>query len=85
MNQVELETGAFTLTHSPGRAPVDTTGDLFGATPALKMKHLESFAPAMYFVLQEALELLQDGDAEPEDADQVTAKIQQIFNQIKGA
>jgi hypothetical protein len=85
MTQVELETGAFTLTHSPGRAPVDTTGDLFGATPALKMKHLESFAPAMYFALIETLELLTNPDAEPEDADQITAKIQQILNQIKGA
>jgi len=85
MNKVELETGAFGLTHSPGPALVNTTGDLFGATPALKMKHLESFAPAMYFVLQEALELLTNPEAEPEDADQITAKIQQILNQIKGA
>ena len=85
MNQIELEAGAFGLTHSPGPARVDTTGDLFGATPALKMKHLESFAPAMYFALIETLELLTNPDAEPEDADQITAKIQQILNQIKGA
>jgi len=85
MNQIELETGAFTLTHSPNAPQVDTTGDLFGATPALKMKHLESFAPAMYFALIETLELLTEPDAEPEDADQVTEKIQQIINQIKGA
>jgi hypothetical protein len=77
--------GAFTLTHSPAPSQVDTTEDLFGATPALKIKHLESFAPSMYFALIDALALLKDGDAEPEDADQITAKIQQIINQIKGA
>ena len=85
MNQIKIEAGAFTLTHSPGAPQVDTTGDLFGATPALKIKHLESFAPAMYFALIETLELLTEPDAEPEDADQVTEKIQQIINQIKGA
>ena len=85
MNQIEIEAGAFTLTHSPGAPQVDTTGDLFGATPALKMKHLESFAPAMYFALIETLELLTNPEAEPEHADEVTAKIQQILNQIKGA
>ena len=85
MNQIEIEAGAFTLTHSPSAPQVDTTGDLFGATPALKIKHLESFAPAMYFALIETLELLTDPEAEPEDADQLTAKIQQILNQIKGA
>jgi hypothetical protein len=85
MNQIEIEAEAFTLTHSPSAPQVDTTGDLFGATPALKIKHLESFAPAMYFALIETLELLTDPEAEPEDADQITAKIQQIINQIKGA
>jgi len=85
MNQIDLQMGAFTLTHSPAPSQVDTTEDLFGATPALKIKHLESFAPSMYFALIDALALLKDGDAEPEDADQITAKIQQIINQIKGA
>lgn len=85
MNQVELETEAFTLTHSPGAPQVDTTGDLFGATPALKIRHLESFAPSMYHLLRDALELLKDGDAEPEDADSITERIENLLNQIKGA
>ena len=58
---------------------------LFGATPALKIKHLESFAPSMYFALIETLELLKDGDTEPEDADALTGKIESILKNIKGA
>lgn len=85
MNQINLEIGAFTLTHSPAPAQIDTTGDLFGATPALKIKHLESFAPSMYFALIDALALLKDGDAEPEDADKLTEKIESILKNIKGA
>ena len=85
MNQIDLEIGAFTLTHSPALAQVDTTGDLFGATPALKIKHLESFAPSMYFALIDALALLKNGDAEPEDADKLTEKIESILKNIKGA
>ena len=85
MNQIDLEIGAFSLTHSPAPAQVDTTGDLFGATPALKIKHLESFAPSMYFALVDALALLKDGDAEPEDADKLTEKIESILKNIKGA
>jgi hypothetical protein len=85
MNQIDLETGAFALTHSPAPAQVDTTGDLFGATPALKIKHLESFAPSMYFALIDALALLKDGDAEPADADKLTEKIESILKNIKGA
>ena len=85
MNQIDLEIGAFTLTHSPAPAQVDTTGDLFGATPALKIKHLESFAPSMYFALIDALALLKNGDAEPEDADALTGKIESILKNIKGA
>ena len=56
-----------------------------GATPALKIKHLESFAPSMYFALIDALALLKDGDAEPEDADALTGKIELILKNIKGA
>jgi len=85
MNQIDLEAGAFTLTHSPAPSQVDTTGDLFGATPALKIKHLESFAPSMYFALQGALALLTDPNAEPEDADKITQQIETILKNIKGA
>ena len=85
MNQINLEIGAFSLTHSPALSGVDTTGDLFGATPALKIKHLESFAPSMYFALIDALALLKNGDAEPEDADALTGKIELILKNIKGA
>jgi hypothetical protein len=52
---------------------------------ALKIKHLESFAPSMYFALIDALALLKDGDAEPEDADALTEKIESILKNIKGA
>lgn len=85
MIYMDLEIGAFTLTHSSAPAQVDTTGDLFGATPALKIKHLESFAPSMYFTLIETLALLKDGDAESEDADKLTEKIESILKNIKGA
>ena len=85
MNQIDLEVGAFALTHSPAAAQVDTTGDLFGATPALKIKHLESFAPLMYFALIDALALLTDPEADPEDADALTQKIESILKNIKGA
>jgi hypothetical protein len=83
MNQIDLEIGAFSLTHSPAPAQVDTTEDLFGTTPALKIKHLESFAPSMYFALIDALALLKDGDAEPEDADKLTEKIELILKNLK--
>jgi hypothetical protein len=83
MNQIDLETGAFALTHSP--AQVDTTGNLFGAISALKIKHLESFAPSMYFALIETLELLTNPEAEGEDADKLTEKIESILKNIKGA
>jgi hypothetical protein len=59
--------------------------ELDGATPALKIKHLESFAPSMYHILRDALELLKNGDAEPEDADSITERIENLLNQIKGA
>jgi hypothetical protein len=85
MNQIDLEIGAFSLTHSPAPAQVDTTEDLFGTTPALKIKHLESFAPSMYFALIDALALLTDPEAEPEDADALTEKIESILKNIKGA
>jgi hypothetical protein len=85
MNQIDLEIGAFTLTHSPAPAQIDTTEDLFGATPALKIKHLEIFAPSMYFALIDALALLTDPEAEPEDADALTEKIESILKNIKGA
>ena len=85
MKQVELETGAFTLTHSPGRAPVDTTGDLFGTQSQLEIKTLQAYAPQLFHALKDVLALLTNPDAEPEDADQITAKIQQILNQIEGA
>jgi hypothetical protein len=85
MNQIDLEIGAFALTHSLAPAQVDATEDLFGATPALKIKHLESFAPSMYFALIDALALLKDGDAEPEDADKLTEKIELILKNIQGA
>jgi hypothetical protein len=85
MNQIDLEIGAFALTHSPAATQADTTGDLFGATPALKIKHLESFAPSMYFALVETLALLKNGDAEPEDADALTEKIESILKNIQGA
>jgi hypothetical protein len=39
----------------------------------------------MYFALIDALALLKNGDAEPEDADTVTEKIESILKNIKGA
>jgi hypothetical protein len=85
MNQGELETGSFTLTHSTGRAPVDTTGDLFGTQSQLEIKTLQEYAPQLFHALKDVLALLTNPDAEPEDADQVTQQLNHLLNQIEGA